>query len=84
MQGDYYCHDKQIPAMGSGCGSVGRAVTSNTRSPQFESSQRQTFTQNIFYCQLYWKDENKEKEAGKGPFKKILTRVAVLLWGHQR
>ena len=22
------------------------------------------------YCQLYWKDENKEKEAGNGPFKK--------------
>ena len=20
------------------------------------------------YCQLYWKDENKEKEAGNGPF----------------
>ena len=27
-----------------------------------------------FYCQLFWKDENKEKEAGKGPFlyKKVL------------
>ena len=23
---------------------------------------------NIVYCQLYWKDENKEKEAGNGPF----------------
>ena len=24
------------------------------------------------YCQLYWKDENKEKEAGNGPlFKKM-------------
>ena len=21
-----------------------------------------------FFCQLYWNDENKEKEAGKGPF----------------
>ena len=28
----------------------------------------------IVFCQLYWKDENKEKEAGNGPFfiKKIL------------
>ena len=26
-----------------------------------------------FYCQLYWKDENKEKEAGKGPFFKAKT-----------
>ena len=28
--------------MGSGCGSVGRAVTSNTRDPRFESRLRQT------------------------------------------
>ena len=27
--------------MGSGCGSVGRAVASDTRGPQFESSHRQ-------------------------------------------
>ena len=34
---------------------------------------------NIVYCQLYWKDENKEKEAGNGPFFKknqsILTSL---------
>ena len=24
------------------------------------------------YCQLYWKDENKEKETANGPFKKTL------------
>ena len=53
--------------MGSGCGSVGRAVASNARGPRFESSHRQKFIFNI-YCQLYWKDENKEKEAGTGPF----------------
>ena len=27
----------------------------------------------FFYCQLYRKGENKEKEAGNGPFKKILN-----------
>ena len=52
---------------GSGCGSVGRAVPFSSRGPQFESSHRQKFILNI-YCQLYWKDENKEKEAGNGPF----------------
>ena len=26
----------------------------------------------IVFCQLYWKDENKEKEAVNGPFKKNL------------
>ena len=36
---------------GSGCGSVGRAVASNSRGPRFESSLWQTFILNI-YCQL--------------------------------
>ena len=51
--------------VGSGCGSV---ASSSTRSPRFESSHRQN---------LYWtmisieKMKNKEKEASKGPLKKI-------------
>ena len=53
--------------MGSGGGSVGRAVTSDASGPRFESSHRQKFILNI-YCQLSRKDENKEKEAGNGPF----------------
>ena len=53
--------------MGSGCGSVGRAVVSNSRGPQLESNHQQKFIPNI-YCQLYWKDENKEKDAENGPF----------------
>ena len=52
---------------GGGCGSVGRAVASNSRGLWFESSHRQKIILNI-YCQLYWKDENKEKEAENGPF----------------
>ena len=54
---------------GSGGGSVGRAVASNSRGPRFESSNRQKITLNI-YCQLYWKDENKEKESGMAHFNK--------------
>ena len=34
---------KTIIFLGSGCGSVGRAVASNTRGPRFESSHRQKF-----------------------------------------
>ena len=30
-----------VVALGSGCGSVGRAVASDTRGPRFESSHRQ-------------------------------------------
>ena len=33
--------------MGSGCGSVGRVVASNSRGPQFESSHWQHFILNI-------------------------------------
>ena len=57
--------------LGSGCGSVGRAVASNTRGPRFESSHRQKFIYILNICLLstvYWKDENKEKEAENGPF----------------
>ena len=50
-----------------GCGSVGIAVTSNSRGPLFESSHWQKIIL-IIYFQLYRKDENKEKEAGNGPF----------------
>ena len=51
--------------MGSGCVSVGRAVTFDTRGLRFESRPRQNLHWTFFYChQLYWKDENKEKEVG--------------------
>ena len=59
--------DTKITNEGIGCGSVGRAVASNSRGLWFESSHLQKIILNI-YCQLYWKDKNKEKEAEKGPF----------------
>ena len=39
----------------------------NSRGPRFESSRQQKFISNI-NCQLFQKDENKEKETGNGPF----------------
>ena len=62
--------------MGSGCDSVGRAVASNSRGPRFESSQWQHFILNI-YCQLYWKDENKEKRPWMATFLKNLLLCAT-------
>ena len=62
--------------MGSVGGSVGRAVASNTRGPRFEFSHWQKIILNICVQSIvYWKDENKEKEAGNGPFflKKTLS-----------
>ena len=55
-------------SLGSGCGPVGSAVASNSRGLQFKTSHRQKL-----YWVLYWKDENKEKEAGNDPFQKNLT-----------
>ena len=62
---------------GGGCGSVGRAVASDSRGSWFKSSHRQKFISNI-YVQLFWKDENKEKEAGNGPFKKVFLIRSTL------
>ena len=72
------CKNSKI--LGSGCGSVGRAVTSDTRGPRFESSHRQKFIYILNNCLLstvYWKDENKGKEAGNGPFKKNNSNNSV-------
>ena len=55
--------------MGSGCVSVGRAVSSYTRGPLFESSHRQTFIWNICLLSTVLK---KRKEVGNGPIKKRL------------
>ena len=47
-----FLHTNNNRFLGSGCGSVGRAVAFDTRGPRFESSHRQKFILNI-YCQLY-------------------------------
>ena len=63
--------------MGSDGGSVGRAVASDTRDPQFESQHWQSL---IYQLQLNRKDESKEKEARNGPsFNKIVTRLQDVL-----
>ena len=72
----------RFTCLGSGCGSVCRAVASDSRGPQFESSHWQKFILNI-YCQLYWKDENKEKEAGKDLFKKVLPPYLLITLQHK-
>ena len=71
----FLLNGKNLWYLGSGCGSVGRPVASNTRGLRFKSSHRQKFIYILNICLLstvYWKDKNKEKEAGNGPFKKNL------------
>ena len=52
---------------GSGCGSVGRAVASDTKGPWVESSHQKKLYQTFDNGKLYWKEE---KEAGNIPIYK--------------
>ena len=53
----------------SGYESAGRAVTSETRNPQLESSHWQFLLTISCIKELWWKDETKEKEAVVFPLK---------------
>ena len=53
---------------GGGCGTVGRAVASNTRVLQFESSHRQFYLLSTVLNKLFIKDENKEKRGWEWQF----------------
>ena len=63
---------ERIIILGSGCGSFGRAVASNTRGLQFESSHRHNFIyqyRTIVYCQLcIEKTKIKKKRPGMAHF----------------
>ena len=54
--------------MGSGCGSVGKAVASDTRGTWFESSYGRNF---IMYTENCRKEEKEKKRPGMALFKKI-------------
>ena len=57
--------------MGSGCGAVGRAVASDTRGPGSNP-----VIGNFYLLLTVWRNyENKEKEAGNGPFFKIFLNI---------
>ena len=56
---------------GSGCGSVGRAVASNSRGPPFESSHRQEFIYWTFTVNRIEKTKVKKKRPGMAHLKKI-------------
>ena len=52
--------------MGSGCGSVGRAVAYNTRGLRFDSSHWQNFIEHLFIINCIEKKKI-NKKAGNGP-----------------
>ena len=53
--------------LGSGCGSVGRAVASDSRGLQFESSHRRNFF-HVLIINCVEKTKIKKREAGNGAF----------------
>ena len=65
---------------GSGCGSVGRAVASNTRGPWFKSSHWQTFISDIYWFTVNCleKTKIKKKRPGMAHLKKVLSKVNIL------
>ena len=64
--------------MGSCCGTVGRAVASDTRGPRFESSHRQNFI-NVFTINCIEKTKIKKKETVNGPFKKTQQLIQACI-----
>ena len=69
--------------LGSGCGSVGRAVASNSGGPWFESSHQQKFILNI-YCQLKKTTKIKKKRPGMAHFLKKSANFNSNIWSHWR
>ena len=72
-----YLHSKKREVGGSGCGAVGRAVASDTRGPQFESSHWQNSLIYLFTVNCIEKTKIKKKEAGNGPILKKETRSLI-------
>ena len=66
--------NKQLGNLGQCCGAVGKAVASYTRGLGFESSHWQLLLNIYLLLTVGRKDENKEKEAENGPFKKTVRK----------
>ena len=67
----HFVSTKAVECQGTGCGSVGRTVASDTRGPRFKSSQLQTLYYIFTVNWRYWKDE-KKKRPGLVQFKKAV------------
>ena len=67
---------------GRGCGAVGRAAASDS-VVQIPTSAMINLNSKVIICQLQpGKDENKEKEAGNGPFLKKVPSTSALMFNN--
>ena len=62
-----YIRKSQTMQLDSGGGSVGKAVASENQRSAVRLPTSPKFLLNNDYCQLYWKDENKEKRGREWP-----------------
>ena len=67
----------RLSQVGSGCGSVGRAVASDSRDPLFESRHRQKISIEHFNVNCIEKTKIKKKRQQSFYFKKRLAQVAA-------
>ena len=63
---------KTFIGLGSGCGSVGRAVASDKVRGSNPVIGKKNYIEHLFTVNCILKRQNEEKEAGNGPFKKTL------------
>ena len=63
---------------GSVCGSVGRAVASDTRGPQFKSSHLQTFISDIYLFTVNCIEKTKIKKKRPGMANKKYFHALIL------
>ena len=62
--------------MGSGCGSVGRAVAFNTRGPRFDSNHQQNFIEHMFIISCIEKTKINKKMPGMAHFNKKVWKIS--------
>ena len=64
--------------LGSGCGSVGRAVAFGTRGPWFDSSHQQNFIEHLFIISCIEKTNINKKRPGN--IKNYNGNYTIVLW----
>ena len=84
QKGLQYNPHKALTWLGSGCGSIGKAVASDTRGMRFETSHCQNLYWTLVFCQMYWKDENKEKRGREWPNNFLQKSIDLIKLDHLR
>ena len=69
----------KLEGLGSGCGTVGSAVASDTRNPRFESRHRHKLIYNQLYC-VCWKKWKERKKRSGWPTRKNGHLEIETLW----